>query len=65
MNPFKTYSFKWWQISIFKLALLAGGIAVGAYWYEFWDGYLTALVVVAVVSGAYIIYFSLKHAIKS
>jgi len=61
MNIFKNYTFSWWQVSIFKLALLAGGVAVGAYWHEFWGGYITTLVVIAVISGAYVMYVALKQ----
>ena len=58
---FKSYTFTWWQIGIFKLALLSIGIAIGAYWYEFFKTYLVPLIIIAVVAGAYIIFTSLKQ----
>jgi len=61
MDLFKNYTFTWWQIGIFKLALLSLGVAIGAYWSEFWSSYLIALIVIAVVASAYIMYTSLKQ----
>jgi len=51
----------WWQIGIFKLALLAIGVAIGAWWNEFFGFYLLPLIVVAVVASAYIMIVSLKQ----
>jgi hypothetical protein len=56
MNLFKTFSLKWWQAGFFKVGMLATGIAIGAYWYEFFGGYLLVLIVMAVVSLAYVSY---------
>lgn len=61
MNPFKSYTYAWWQIGIFKLALLAIGAAGGAYWHEFFGSYLTALIVVAVVASLYTMYVSFSQ----
>jgi hypothetical protein len=61
MNPFKAYTLTWWQIGIFKLALLAIGVAVGAYWHELFASSLTVLIVIAGVAGAYIAYVTLKQ----
>ena len=61
MKLFKAYTFKWWQIGIFKLALLAIGIAIGAYWHDFFGANLTALIIIAVIAGAYTMYVSLKQ----
>jgi len=61
LNPFKSYTFSWWQIGIFKLALLAFGAAVGAYWHGFFRANLTALIVIAIVASVYIVCISLKQ----
>lgn len=63
MKLFKSYTFTctWWQISIFKLALLAIGAAIGAYWYGFFGANLATLIVVGVVAGAYIAYVFFKQ----
>lgn len=47
---------------MFKLALLAIGVAVGAYWDDFFSRYLIALIAIAVITSAYIAYISLKQA---
>lgn len=58
---FKSYTFTWWQIGIFKLALLSIGVAIGAYWYEFFKNYLVPLIIIAVITGVYMIFTSLKQ----
>lgn len=54
MNIFKTFSLKWWQVGIFKLSLLAVGIAIGAYWSDIFLPFVIALAVVGVSAGAYV-----------
>ena len=50
LNLFKTFRLKWWQASLFKVGLLALGIAVGSYWHSFFDGWLLLLILLAAVS---------------
>ena len=63
MKLLKSYTFtcKWWQMSIFKLALLAIGLAIGAYWHDFFGANLTALIIIAVIAGAYTMYVFLNQ----
>jgi hypothetical protein len=56
MNLFKTFTLKWWQGALFKWGMLALGIAVGAYWHDFFGGYFPILILVAVVCLAYVTY---------
>ena len=56
MNIFKTFTLKWWQTGFFKLGMLALGIAIGTYWHDVFGGYLLVLIIVAVLSLAYITY---------
>jgi hypothetical protein len=56
MNLFKTFTLKWWQAGIFKWGVLAAGIAIGAYWHEFFVSYLLLLVIAAVIGLAYVTY---------
>jgi hypothetical protein len=56
MNIFKTFTLKWYEISMFKLGMLALGIAIGAYWYQFFGSYLLILLVVTAVCLAYVTY---------
>ena len=58
---FKSYTFSWWQMGVFKLALLAIGAAIGASWHEFFGANVIALIVIAVIASAYIMYVSLKQ----
>jgi len=44
MNIFKTFTFKWWQAGIFKLGMLALGIAIGTYWRDVFGAYLLILI---------------------
>lgn len=52
---FRAYTLTWRQMAIFKIGLLALGIAAGVYWHEFFAQYLTALIVVAVLGVLYTI----------
>jgi hypothetical protein len=54
MNLFKNFTMKWWQASLFKIGLLALGIAVGAYWHGLFACVLPALIVIAVICLAYV-----------
>ncbi len=61
MNPFKSYTYTWWQIGIFKLAMGVIGVAIGAYWHQFFGGILVPLIAIAVVASVYIGYVSMKQ----
>lgn len=61
MEIFKPYTFTWWQIGIFKLALLSIGAAAGAYWNEFFSSMLGVLIIIALISGIYVIYVALRQ----
>ncbi|MFZ2149620.1 MAG: hypothetical protein WAV15_00450 [Minisyncoccia bacterium] len=61
MKIFKNYTYSWWQIGIFKLALLAIGVAIGAFWGEIFFRYSFILAVIGVILAIYIIVVSLKQ----
>ena len=61
MNPFKSYTFTWWQIGILKFALLFLGIAIGAHWYEFFSEYITLLIILAAITSFYMAYISFQQ----
>jgi fatty acid desaturase len=48
-------------MAIFKLALLAIGAAIGAYWYNFFGGYLIVLIVAGLIAGLYITFVSFRQ----
>ena len=54
MNIFKSFTLQWWQAALFKLGLLALGIAAGAYWHGLFTGFLPVLIVLAALCLAYI-----------
>jgi len=56
MNLFKTFTLKWWQAGMFKVGLLAVGVMIGTYFHEIFAGYLLTILVIAVVSLAYVTY---------
>jgi hypothetical protein len=47
---------KWWQGAVFKWGVLAAGIVIGVYWQQFFARYLLLLIIIAVVSLAYVTY---------
>ena len=56
MSLFKTFTLKWWQAGMFKVGLLAVGVMIGTYFHEIFAGYLLTILVIAVVSLAYVTY---------
>ena len=61
MNMFKTFTMKWWQISLFKSGMLTLGITIGAYWHYFFGAYLLILLIVAAISLACVTYLWWKQ----
>lgn len=60
MKIFRPYKFEWWEMGIFKLALLSLGAVAGAYWSEFFQANMGILLAIAIVLSAYLIYASFK-----
>jgi len=56
MDIFKSARFTFWQMSIFKISLLAIGIAIGAYWSETLLPYALALFVIGIILGLYVVW---------
>jgi hypothetical protein len=61
MKVFKNYTLTWQQVGIFKFCPLVAGVAIGAYWHDFFGALLTALVFIAVATGAYVAYVTFKQ----
>jgi hypothetical protein len=57
---FGDYTYTWWQMGIFKLALLAIGLIAGAYLASFVMEWMLVLIAIAVLSSGYIIGASLS-----
>ncbi|NMC87881.1 MAG: hypothetical protein GYA69_05575 [Candidatus Moranbacteria bacterium] len=58
---FRSYIFTWRQLGIFKLALLSIGAAIGAYWSDFFGSILGFLIIIALISGLYMVYVVLRQ----
>ena len=61
MNLFKTFTLTWRQAALFKVGMWAAGITVGAYWHEFFSGYLPLLIFIAVISLGYVTFVWAKQ----
>lgn len=61
MAIFREYKYTWWQIGVFKLALLTLGIAIGAYWADVFAPYIGVLIVLGLALGIYIAVISFKE----
>lgn len=60
MKLFGSYTYTWWQMGVFKLALLAIGMIGGAYFAGFVTSWLWVFIAIAALSSAYIIVISLS-----
>jgi hypothetical protein len=58
---FKSFTFAWWQLSLFKLSMVAFGLVVGSTWPSIFVGWRDVLLVVFVVPALYLSYVWLKQ----
>jgi hypothetical protein len=61
MDLFKSFTMKWWQAGILKAGMWGIGIAVGAYWHNFFGGFLPELIAIGAVCLGYITYLWLQQ----
>jgi hypothetical protein len=61
MKLFGSYTYTWWQMGVFKLALLAIGTIGGAYFASFVTSWLWVFIAISALSSAYIIVISLSQ----
>ena len=61
MNIFKSFTLKWWQGSLLKIAMISLGIVIGATWPEIFVNWVTVLLIVSIVSASYITYIWWKQ----
>lgn len=57
----RKYTYNVWQISIFKIALLSIGVAIGAHWPSVFAPYVNTLLILGIVLGMYIAFLALKN----
>lgn len=60
MKLFRSYTFTFFQVAIFKLSLLLLGIAIGANWPYIFAPYTAILVVAGFLAGIYIMFVSFR-----
>lgn len=56
MNIFKSFTLKWWQEPLFKIAAIGIGIIVGAHWHYFFTPLIIPIFIVALICGLYVLY---------
>ena len=61
MRFFKSFTFAWWQLSLFKLSMVAFGVVVGSTWPGLFVGWRELLLVVFVVPAFYVSYVWMKQ----
>ena len=60
MKLFRNYTFTWKQATLFKISLLAIGIAVGASWPALFAPYALLLAIVGIALGVYLAFALFK-----
>ena len=58
---FKSFTFAWWQLSLFKLSMVVLGLIVGSTWPEVFAGWRGVLLVLFVVPAFYVTYLWFKQ----
>ena len=61
MTFLKSFAFAWWQLSLFKLSMVAFGVVVGSTWPGLFVGWRELLLVVFVVPAFYVSYVWMKQ----
>lgn len=61
MKIFKPYTLNWWQLGILKVALLSMGAIMGAYWHEFFNDNVFAIIIITVIATSYSMYIYFKN----
>jgi hypothetical protein len=54
MNIFHSTTFTWWQMALFKWAVLFIGIAIGTTWPEVFAPYVATLLIIGLVISIYL-----------
>ena len=58
---FKSFTFAWWQLSLFKVSMVALGLIVGSTWPEVFAAWRDVLLVLFVVPAFYVTYLWFKQ----
>ncbi len=60
MNPFKSYTLTWWQVSLLKLSMLSLGLVVGATYSEAFVTWTVFLWILFAIPAAYLTFVEFK-----
>ncbi len=60
MNPFKSYTLTWWQVSLLKLSMLSLGLVVGATWPEAIATWTVVLWILFAIPAAYLTFVGFR-----
>lgn len=60
MKLFRSYTFTWPQVSVFKISLVSLGIAIGSHWGSFFADYTWLFLGLAIVAGIYVTFAAFK-----
>jgi hypothetical protein len=55
MNPFKSFTLKWWQTGLLKLSMISLGIILGIYWQGFFHQWIVIVTIVFIVPALYLV----------
>ena len=58
---FRDYTYRWWQIALLKVAVLALGILIGAWWNEIALGAFWWLMIAWILPAGYLLWHSLRR----
>lgn len=61
MKLFRDYTYRWWQVSVFKVAMTSVGVLLGAYFAPWVLAHVGWVALVAIVTVGYISFISLFH----
>jgi hypothetical protein len=56
MNIFRSFNLKWWQASLFKISMVAFGVALGATWPEVFAKWISFIWLVFLTTAMYVTY---------
>ncbi len=61
MNIFKKHTFTVCQVGALKLSAAAFGIAIGAYWHDFFSFYISSLILLGLLCAVYVLSVYMKQ----
>ena len=60
MKLLRNYDFKWWQVSLLKIAMVGAGIIIGVLCVDFFSQYLREVIIIVAALTAYFWYLMIR-----